>query len=195
MEVVPEIVATVAALGGAAVVQAATTDAWTSVKAWLVPRLGGGDREREQAESLRLDASAAVLRATAGVPEVAEERRRQEEAQWRARFLEFLGGMPEDRVAEMQRELRALLDGLEAGRRAPQGAVTSTRWGTPSTGTGMCTSATGTRTTATAPRNRERDVGRSPVRRDRYGGVRAAPPHPGAAPSPRRATSSRTTAP
>ncbi|MCP9943676.1 hypothetical protein LUX12_00850 [Streptomyces somaliensis] len=121
MEVVPEIVATVAALGGAAVVQAATTDAWTSVKAWLVPRLGGGDREREQAESLRLDASAAVLRATAGVPEVAEERRRQEEAQWRARFLEFLGGMPEDRVAEMQRELRALLDGLEAGRPSASG--------------------------------------------------------------------------
>ncbi|MCP9985801.1 hypothetical protein LUX01_02880 [Streptomyces sudanensis] len=113
---IPEIVTTVAALGGAAVVQAATTDAWTSVKAWLVPRLGGGDPDREQAEALRLDTSAAVLRATAGVPEVARERRDQEEAQWRARFLEFLSGLPEDRVAEVERELRALLDDVRTGR-------------------------------------------------------------------------------
>ncbi|GGQ18069.1 hypothetical protein GCM10010249_40800 [Streptomyces roseolilacinus] len=118
---VPETVAAVAALGGAAVVQAAGTDAWNGVRARLARWLGRGDGEREHAEARRLDAAAAVLRATADVPEVAGERRRQEEAHWRDRFLEALAGLSDDGLAEVERELRALLRHLAEDR--PEGAA------------------------------------------------------------------------
>ncbi|MFJ8695833.1 hypothetical protein [Streptomyces roseolilacinus] len=120
MDVVPEAVAAVAAMGGAAVVQAAGTDAWGGVRSRLARWLGRGDGERERAETRRLDAAAAVLRATADVPEVAGERRRQEEAHWRDRFLETLADLSDDDLAEVRRELGALLRHLAEDR--PEGA-------------------------------------------------------------------------
>ncbi|MFV2118259.1 hypothetical protein ACE14D_07345 [Streptomyces sp. Act-28] len=116
----PETVITVAAMAGTAVVQAAGTDAWVGVKSRLAHLLGRGDTELERSEARRLDGAAAVLRATADVPEVAEERRSQEAAHWRDRFLEMLADLSDDDLAEVENELRALLRRLEEDR--PKGA-------------------------------------------------------------------------
>lgn len=103
-----EWLAAVAAAGGTAVVQAAGTDAWTSVRQRAARVLGRDDPEREQAELTRLDRTATDLASLA--PGEAALVRARQEASWTARFemlLESLGEAERERVA---RELNDIAD-------------------------------------------------------------------------------------
>jgi hypothetical protein len=118
MAMVPEAMTAVAAMGGAAVVQAAGTDAWTGVRAWVARWLGRGNEEQERTELSRLDAAAAVLQAVVGMDTVAEERRRQEEAHWTDRFRTLLEELSPEEFGQVEAGLRALLDNRAAARRS-----------------------------------------------------------------------------
>ncbi|WBB63918.1 hypothetical protein O7599_15960 [Streptomyces sp. WMMC500] len=97
-----------AAAGGAAVAQAAGTDAWISFRTRVAGWFGRGDAEREQAAMRRLDATAAELAAAAergdGQPLLVHE------AMWRGRFQDLLESLQENERDEAGRVLRALLD-------------------------------------------------------------------------------------
>jgi hypothetical protein len=97
-----------AAAGGAAVAQAAGTDAWTGFRNSVAAWFGRGDAEREQAVLRRLDASAAELEAAVergdGQPRLIHEN------MWRGRFQELLESLGAAERGEAARALRALLD-------------------------------------------------------------------------------------
>lgn len=97
-----------AAAGGAAVAQAAGTDAWAGVRTRVAGWFGRGDAERERAALRRLDATAAALAAAAARGDA--EARRAQEAMWRARFQDLLESLQEGDQDEAGRALRALLD-------------------------------------------------------------------------------------
>ncbi len=95
-----EWLAAVAAAGGTAVVQAAGTDVWVSVRQRVAHVLGRDDHEREQAELMRLDQTATDLASL--TPGEADLIRARQEAAWTARFemlLESLGEADRERVA------------------------------------------------------------------------------------------------
>jgi hypothetical protein len=97
-----------ASAGGAAVVQAAATDAWEGFRQQVAHFFGRGDRERERAELERLDQTAAAL-AASDASEVELLRLRQE-ASWQTRFetlLESLDGTEREQAAA---ELRGILN-------------------------------------------------------------------------------------
>ncbi|MFD8385827.1 hypothetical protein ACFV2X_46175 [Streptomyces sp. NPDC059679] len=97
-----------AAAGGAAVAQAAGTDAWTGFRTRVAGWFGRGDAEREQAALRRLDATADELAAAAergdGQPRLVHE------AIWRGRFQDLLENLQEADQDEAGLALRALLD-------------------------------------------------------------------------------------
>ncbi|WAZ25779.1 hypothetical protein STRCI_007297 [Streptomyces cinnabarinus] len=112
-----ETLVALAAAGGAAVVQAAGTDAWEGLRSRLARWFGRGNAESESRELERLDRSADDL-ATLDDGEATQVRVRQEAA-WQARIealLESLGDGERERAAQ---ELRALLE--ETGRRSAGG--------------------------------------------------------------------------
>lgn len=106
-----------AAAGGAAVVQAAGTDAWDGLRSRVARWCGRGDGEREHRELERLDRSAAELVAADG-GEVTQVRARQE-AGWQARIETVLESLHEDERAHAAEDLRALLE--EAAPEAASG--------------------------------------------------------------------------
>ncbi|GGO05569.1 hypothetical protein [Microbispora bryophytorum] len=90
----------VAAAGGTAVVQAADTDMWVSVRQRVAHVLGHDDPGRERTELMRLDLTATDLASLA--PGEAALIRARQEASWTARFemlLESLGEAERERVA------------------------------------------------------------------------------------------------
>ncbi|MFD5145640.1 hypothetical protein [Streptomyces sp. NPDC058401] len=100
-----------AAAGAAAVVQAATTDAWTEVRDRVARWFGRGDGELERVQLERLDRSAAELAAGGG-----SDRARQETV-WRTRIEDLLEGLTDDEEREQAAtELRALLDATADAR-------------------------------------------------------------------------------
>ncbi|WP_309056535.1 hypothetical protein [Streptomyces sp.] len=104
--VLVEALTAVAAAGGAAVVQAAGTDAWYGVRDRVAALLGRGDEQLEQAALERLDRTARALEADRGV-DPGQELSRQE-GMWQERFetlLAALHGADQERAA---RDLRAL---------------------------------------------------------------------------------------
>lgn len=126
-----------AASGGTALVSAAGTDAWASLRQALARWFGRGDGQREQAELERLDQTAASVQARDSAE--TERARTRLEAAWQARIetlLESLDVAERERAAE---DLRGLLarhaphsgpvagaGGLAANRvdiRAEQGAI------------------------------------------------------------------------
>ncbi|MEU8274071.1 hypothetical protein ACFYOK_07275 [Microbispora bryophytorum] len=95
-----EWLAAVAAAGGTAVVQAADTDMWVSVRQRVAHVLGRDDPGRERTELMRLDLTATDLASLA--PGEAALIRARQEASWTARFemlLESLGEAERERVA------------------------------------------------------------------------------------------------
>ncbi len=107
-----------AASGGTAVVTAAGTDAWASVRTAVAGWFGRGDAPRERAELERLDRTAAVVR-EAG-PGEAERVGIRQEAVWQARIEDLLESLPTDERGRAVEQLHALL-----GRRAAQGGVSA----------------------------------------------------------------------
>ncbi|WP_331717876.1 hypothetical protein OG468_41335 (plasmid) [Streptomyces zaomyceticus] len=106
----PEAMTALAAAGGTAVVQAATTDAWTGFRQRMAQWFGRGDQQRENAELERLDRTAGELEsATSSGPAEAERAHVRHEAGWQARIemlLENLADAERSRAAE---ELQTLL--------------------------------------------------------------------------------------
>lgn len=105
------LVAALAAAGGAAVVQAAGTDAWGGLRDRVGGVFGGGDAARAQAELERLDQTARALAAGASA-DLATQRLRQEGV-WAGRFEVLLEGLDDagrERVAGELRELLAFVD-------------------------------------------------------------------------------------
>ncbi|MFJ7271274.1 hypothetical protein ACIQV3_32305 [Streptomyces sp. NPDC099050] len=114
-----ESLAALAAAGGAAVVQAATTDAWTELRDRVARWFGRGDGELERVQLERLDRSAAELVAGAG----SEQERALQATVWRTRIEDLLESLPDD--AERERAaagLRALLEDTAAAGAISAGA-------------------------------------------------------------------------
>ncbi|WP_331736921.1 hypothetical protein [Streptomyces sp. NBC_00211] len=105
----PEALMALAATGGAAVVQAAGSDAWVGVRSRLARWFGRGDAERERGELERLERSAADL-AAADAGSVERIRARQETV-WQTRIEALLEGMDDDEErARAAAELQQLLE-------------------------------------------------------------------------------------
>ncbi|MFE9563677.1 hypothetical protein ACFYM0_21490 [Streptomyces sp. NPDC006487] len=121
-----ESMAALAAAGGAAVVQAATTDAWTELRDRVARWLGRGDGERERVQLERLDRSAAELVAAGG----SEQEQALQARVWRTRIEDLLEGLDDDVERERAAtELRALLEDTPDARgvSAGTGAVAAGR--------------------------------------------------------------------
>ncbi|MFJ3793237.1 hypothetical protein [Kitasatospora sp. NPDC090091] len=124
-----------AAAGGAAVVQAAGTDAWTGFRGRLSAWLGRGDAHREQAESERLDRTAADLRGDGADPDRARIRA---EAGWQARIEALLEGLDEHEREQAAAALRTVLGGDEpAAGRSADGSTVSAADGGVAAGAGI----------------------------------------------------------
>jgi hypothetical protein len=102
-----EAMTALAAAGGAAVVQAAGTDAWTGVRQQMARWFGRGNPQREHAQLERLDRTAAELEA-AQATEVERVRIRQEAA-WQGRIEALLESLEDIERARVADELRTLL--------------------------------------------------------------------------------------
>ncbi|MFD3554459.1 hypothetical protein ACFWWA_20525 [Streptomyces goshikiensis] len=103
-----------AAAGGAAVVQAAGTDAWGGLRRAFARWFGRGDAQREQAALDNLDSTASEL-------ETADEDARRDQAvMWRTRIADRLEDLSGDEQALAAAQLDALVNG-----RSSQGSATA----------------------------------------------------------------------
>lgn len=103
-----------AAAGGTAVVQAAGTDGWQSLRDQVARWFGRGDTARERNEVQRLEASAAELTAVEGDEDTQRSKARQEAA-WQARFEMLLESLREQERVQAAAELRVLVEQVSAG--------------------------------------------------------------------------------
>ncbi|MCX4695685.1 hypothetical protein [Streptomyces sp. NBC_01408] len=110
MRVLSEALLAAAAAGGAAVAQAAGTDAWTTMRARLARLSGRRDAPQEQAEVVLLDATGAALSAALD-PHAAEAERTRQTELWTAWFAATLERLPEAGREQVAAGLHALLDG------------------------------------------------------------------------------------
>ncbi|WP_379522570.1 hypothetical protein [Nonomuraea insulae] len=97
-----EALAALAAAGGTALVEAMTTDAWTSAKQSFARLLGRGKPERQEVAERRLERARQELAGTTGAE--LERARTKQEAAWRLRLSDLL---EDDPAAEA--ELRVLV--------------------------------------------------------------------------------------
>ncbi|WP_261720527.1 hypothetical protein [Streptomyces sp. FZ201] len=107
--VLGESMAALSAAAGAAVVQAAGTDAWISVRGVMRRVLGGRDEDEGIRSAARLDAMAAELAA----PSALQERERVQEwwtRVWRERLEILLESLPEEHRAVAAADLRGVLE-------------------------------------------------------------------------------------
>ncbi|MFI0718594.1 hypothetical protein [Streptomyces sp. NPDC021224] len=104
--------AALAASGGAAVVTAAGTDAWTQLRTRMAGWFGRGSERRERATLERLDTTAAELEAAPGT-ELAAVRERAGVV-WTNRIRDLLEDLDTDEQTTAATELRTLLAELPA---------------------------------------------------------------------------------
>ncbi|MFI0937597.1 hypothetical protein [Streptomyces sp. NPDC021020] len=104
--------AALAASGGAAVVTAAGTDAWTELRARLARWFGRGSDRRETATLERLDTAAAELESAPGAE--LEAVRGRVGVVWTNRIRDVLEDLDDGERASAADELRALLAELPA---------------------------------------------------------------------------------
>jgi len=116
------------AAGGAAVVQAAGTDAWAGLRERIARLFGRGDGERERSELARLDRSAAELAQPDDAGESERVRFRQATV-WQTRFEDLLEQSGAEEQEATAAELRTLLAESELGNQTPDdnGGVTAGR--------------------------------------------------------------------
>ncbi|RSS70279.1 hypothetical protein [Streptomyces sp. WAC06614] len=103
-----------AAAGGAAVVQAAGTDAWGGVRRAFARWFGRGDERREERALERLDTTAAELEGAGH-----DDTRRDQAVVWRTLIAARLEDLPGDERAVAAAELAALLNGAYAPHDGP----------------------------------------------------------------------------
>ncbi|MFF0160641.1 hypothetical protein ACFYRY_24375 [Streptomyces sp. NPDC005263] len=102
-----ETITALAAASGAAVVQAAGTDAWNGLRTRAGRMLSRGDSAREQAELARLDLTAEALTSHDAVDTAAV--RLRHEGVWQGRFEGLLQSIDGPELARTADELRELL--------------------------------------------------------------------------------------
>lgn len=115
----PESLTVLAATGGAAVVQAAGTDAWTELRSKVAAWFGRGNQPRERTELERLDRSAAEL---AGAGEDTERARLRQETVWQTRIEDFLEELSDEEREGAAAALRAVLEEAEKAGAVSAGA-------------------------------------------------------------------------
>ncbi|MEV3952355.1 hypothetical protein AB0K57_32780 [Streptomyces halstedii] len=98
-----------AAAGGAAVVQAASTDLWTEFRHRVAQALGRGDARRERVELERLDRTQATLARLDATSEADAERVREQQTAWQTRIADRLEELDEAGQQQVAIQLRALL--------------------------------------------------------------------------------------
>ncbi|MEU0185442.1 hypothetical protein ABZ312_30370 [Streptomyces sp. NPDC006207] len=98
-----------AATGGSAVVQAASTDAWNSVRDGAARMLGRGEIARERTALERLDRTQAALD-TVGEGEEVERVRVAQAAVWQTQFETLLEEASESEREQIAAELEALIE-------------------------------------------------------------------------------------
>ncbi|WP_461712294.1 hypothetical protein [Streptomyces sp. DSM 41013] len=97
----------IAASGGTAVVQAAGSDAWTSLRHRLATLMGRGDEQRTGTELERLDRTAtAIVNAS---PEQAERVRTLQEGTWQTRLEDWLESASSAEREHAAEELRGII--------------------------------------------------------------------------------------
>ncbi|MFI8391403.1 hypothetical protein [Streptomyces sp. NPDC085540] len=96
-----------AAAGGTAVVQAASTDAWAELRQAVARWFGRTDTRREQVESERLELTRTAVRSSD--PADADRILLEQQAAWRTRIEYALEELPESERAEAADQLRAVL--------------------------------------------------------------------------------------
>ncbi|MFI9027910.1 hypothetical protein [Streptomyces sp. NPDC053560] len=99
--------AELASAGALAVIQAAGTDAWWTMRDGLVRVFGRGDAAEARATAARLDRTAAEL--TAADDDQYRPAREAARAAWCVRLTDLLEGMPESERAEAEEQLATLL--------------------------------------------------------------------------------------
>ncbi|NXY98588.1 hypothetical protein HYE82_30255 [Streptomyces sp. BR123] len=103
-----EALTALAAAGGAAVVQAAGTDAWEGLRSRLARWFGRGNAERERGELERLEHSAAeIVAADAGT---ADRVRARQEVVWQTRIETLLEGLDDEQRTKAAGLLQELLE-------------------------------------------------------------------------------------
>ncbi|WP_327348996.1 hypothetical protein [Streptomyces europaeiscabiei] len=115
-----------ASAAGAAVAQAAGTDAWVGVRERVARIFSRGDASAAQVTLERLDRTAAAL--DAPEPEQADQLRARLEASWQARFedlLESLNAADRVVVAGQLQEVVALRSRAAGGASARDGGLTA----------------------------------------------------------------------
>ncbi|MFD8413206.1 hypothetical protein [Streptomyces sp. NPDC059650] len=105
-----EALTALAAAGGAAVVQAAGTDAWEGLRGRLARWFGRGDAQRERDELERLDRSAAEVTAAAEDDGTADRVRARQEVAWQTRIETLLEGLDDGQRTEAAALLEELLE-------------------------------------------------------------------------------------
>lgn len=112
-----EALTALAAAGGAAVVQAAGTDAWEGLRGRIARWFGRGDEAREDRELERLDCSAAAL--AAADESTADQVRARQESAWQTRIEDMLEDLDGEQRAQAAAQLQELLE--QAAPQPPDG--------------------------------------------------------------------------
>jgi hypothetical protein len=121
-EMLPEALTALAAAGGAAVVQAAGSDAWEGLRGRLARWFGRGNAERERVELERLDRSADEL--AAADADIAERIRTQQETVWQTRIEALLEDLADDEQrTRAAAQLQQLLEQVAPQMRGGDGLV------------------------------------------------------------------------
>ncbi|MGW3449863.1 hypothetical protein [Streptomyces sp. NPDC001076] len=120
----PEEMTVLAAAGGTAVVQAASTDAWAGFRQQVARWIGRGDQERTSTELERLDRTAGELEAAAASGSAESERAcLRHEAGWQARIEALLEDLADTERAQAAEELQGLLTQYQGTVSAGQGGL------------------------------------------------------------------------
>lgn len=124
-----ETLTALAAAGGAAVAQAAGTDAWSGFRQGMARLIGQGDPEREQDATRQLERTAALLAAEQGDDEARMLRQVEQSGVWQGRFESLLESLDDARRGQAAADLRALLQTYAepAGGACAPGGVAANR--------------------------------------------------------------------
>ncbi|MDT0448078.1 hypothetical protein [Streptomyces hesseae] len=169
-----EALTALAAAGGAAVVQAAGTDAWTGLRQAVANWFGRGNGQRERAELERLDRTAGELETAEAA--AAEQVRIRQSAAWQARIELFLESLAEAERTQAAEQLRTLL-----AQHTPEGGV-STGQGGPAAGGDLSVTASGAGAIAVGGSVTGPVTSNAP-RTGTKSGASSSPPAPGPQPS------------
>ncbi|WP_330336970.1 hypothetical protein [Streptomyces sp. NBC_00557] len=124
-----ETLTALAAAGGAAVVQAAGTDAWSGFRQGMARLIGQGDPERERDAARQLERTAALLAAEQGDDQARMLRQVEQNGVWRGRLESLLETLDDARRRQAAADLRALLQthAEPAGGASAPGGVAANR--------------------------------------------------------------------